>query len=56
MMALYLGSNKYNIILNNKIWNSMILIKELIPNKALKTLDGDILKDVYGIYIIAKEE
>lgn len=56
-MALYLGTEKRNIIINNAKVNLQFYTSVLITNGALlKSSDDFILKDSNGLYITVKED
>lgn len=56
-MAMYLGSEKRQIVLNGVTYNLNVFSEAVIVNSAiLLSLDGCILKDSRGLYLIPKED
>lgn len=56
-MAMYLGSNKYKINLDGKIYNLNLYTKTIITDSVLLlTSDGSILKTLNNLYLTVKED
>lgn len=56
-MALYLGSEKVKIILNNVVYNLNLYSEKPIYNGILLlSSDGYVLKDINELYLTAKED
>lgn len=55
-MVLHLGSKKVILTFENQKNNLIIPTKIVIPNNILLSLDGYVLKDSNGLYLISKEE
>ena len=56
-MALYLGSGKkQKIQMQDKKCKLSLYFNGRVPNGALRSLDEFLLKDMEGLYLIAKEE
>ena len=55
-MALYLGSDKVKINLNNaKYYLNLYTVIPIIDGVKLLSIDNYILRDINGLYITAKE-
>lgn len=56
-MALYIGSNKVNIVLNGKLYYvNMSSSTHITIGKKISLLNDEILKDINGQYITLKKE
>ena len=56
-MALYLGSDKVKVILDNTSYHlNLVTITSSVVGAKLLSLDDYILKDLNGLYLMSKEE